>query len=63
MKRFATGCLAIASLAICTIAHASVFNGAGDYQTDEHGYYYAVVGGLFPTGPDPNGASGTFRRI
>lgn len=41
-------------------------NGQGDYQTDAYGYYYAVSGGLFPTGTTPNGdnaSGGTFRFL
>jgi hypothetical protein len=44
----------------------SAFNGQADYQTDAHGYYYIITGGLFPTGTTPNGSSasgGTFRYI
>jgi hypothetical protein len=40
------------------------FNGAGDNQVD--GWYYAISGGKFPTGTDPNGtrqSGGTFARI
>lgn len=39
-------------------------NGVGDNQTDVYGYYYAITGGLFPTGSTPNGdnaSGGTFR--
>ena len=42
------------------------FNGQGDHQLDALGYYYAVSGGLFPTGTTPNGdnaSGGTFRYI
>jgi len=42
------------------------FNGQGDNQTDALGYYYAVSGGLFPTGTTPNGdnaSGGTFRYL
>lgn len=42
------------------------FNGQADNQTDALGYYYAVTGGVFPTGTTPNGASasgGTFRYL
>lgn len=40
------------------------FDGAPDNQQD--GYYYAITGGKFPTGNQPNGdnaSGGTFRRI
>lgn len=45
------------------------FNGAADNGTDAHGYYYAISGGLFPTGTTPNGDNastpngGTFRYL
>jgi len=43
-----------------------VFDGAGDNGIDAVGYYYAVSGGKFPTGPTPNGdnaSGGTFRYL
>ena len=42
------------------------FNGQADNQIDTLGYYYAVSGGLFPTGNTPNGdnaSGGTFRYL
>jgi len=42
------------------------FNGQGDNQLDGLGYYYAVSGGLFPTGTTPNGdinSGGTLRYL
>ncbi|MGA2797585.1 MAG: PEP-CTERM sorting domain-containing protein [Thermoguttaceae bacterium] len=33
-----------------TAAQASVYNSQGDYSTDQYGDYWAVTGGLFPTG-------------
>ena len=42
------------------------FDAAGDYGTSSVGYYYAVTGGLFPTGTTPNGdlaSGGTFRFL
>jgi PEP-CTERM motif len=47
-------------------AQAAPLNGMSDYGTDEHGWYYTVTGGQFPTGPTPNGDSGsggTFRFL
>jgi hypothetical protein len=47
-------------------AQAAVFNGVGDYQTDQLGYYYVITGGKFPTGNIPNGdnaSGGTFRFL
>lgn len=47
-------------------AEEFVFNGAAEHQNDNVGYYYAITGGLFPTGTSPNGdnaSGGTFRRI
>jgi hypothetical protein len=62
--------LTLASTTICGLlvshACASIFNGGPDYQDDSHGYYYAVSGGLFPTGTTPNGdnaSGGTFRFV
>ena len=45
---------------------AAVFDGVSDHGTAAHGYYYAITGGKFPTGPKPNGdngSGGTFRFI
>ena len=55
-------------LALCPPAavSASTFNGQGDFQRDDLGYYYAITGGKFPTGTTPNGdngTGGTFRFI
>lgn len=55
-------------LAIAAPANAANFalNGVGDNQTDVYGYYYAITGGLFPTGNAPNGdnaSGGTFRYM
>ena len=47
-------------------AYAAPFNGSGDNQTDAFGYYYIITGGIFPTGPTPNGdnaSGGTFRFL
>jgi hypothetical protein len=41
-------------------------DGGPDHQIDSLGYYYAVTGGLFPTGSTPNGdnaSGGTFRFL
>jgi hypothetical protein len=46
--------------------NASIFDGAGDNQTADHGYYYTITGGKFPTGTTPNGdnaSGGTFRFV
>lgn len=48
------------------LANADVFNGHSEYEIDSYGYYYAITGGLFPTGNIPNGdnaSGGTFRYI
>jgi hypothetical protein len=55
-------------LSATTSAYASglTFDGSAELGTGEYGYYYAITGGLFPTGTDPNGArssGGTFRFI
>jgi hypothetical protein len=45
---------------------AGTFNGVSDNQRDDLGYYYAMTGGLFPTGTIPNGdnaSGGTFRYL
>ena len=58
--------LSIALGALSSLAQAAPLDGASDYGTDEHGYYYAVSGGQFPTGPTPNGdngSGGTFRFL
>lgn len=61
--------LVIAILAVVVSAgqvSAGPFNGIGDNQLDNHGYYYAVTGSQFPTGNIPNGdnaSGGTFRYI
>jgi len=44
----------------------TTFDGQPDYEYDIYGYYYAMTGGLFPTGTIPNGdnaSGGTFRYI
>lgn len=43
-------------LAASVIASASSFDGAGDFQTSDYGYYYAITGGLDP-GDTYNGYS------
>lgn len=60
----------VAAVSVLMAAHVAAaypaLNGAGDYQTDSVGYYYAVTGGLFPTGTTPNGdnaSGGTFRFL
>ncbi len=61
-------CIAAATCVVLTasVQAGTAFNGAGENQTDNYGYYYIVTGGLFPTGTTPNGSSssgGTFRYI
>lgn len=64
-----TRAIIVAMLALAvgaSTAFAGPFNGVPDNQLDTHGYYYAVSGGLFPTGNTPNGdnaSGGTFRYI
>jgi hypothetical protein len=57
----------IACIALVGSAQAgSTFNGHGENQTADYGYYYIMTGGQFPTGPTPNGdnaSGGTFRFI
>lgn len=52
---------------LCTsAAMAAPFDGVGDHQRDDLGYYYAMTGGKFPTGTVPNGdnaSGGTFRYV
>lgn len=60
-----TVCLIAIALAAST-TRADSFNGVGEYQTNAHGYYYAVGGGLFPNGQIRNGdnaSGGTIRFI
>jgi hypothetical protein len=57
---------AVALVALTATAYADTFNGVSDFGTDEHGYYYAITGGKFPTGTIPNGdngSGGTMRYI
>lgn len=65
MKRLITVCAV--TLAVCGgLAHAGIFDGQADNQRGDLGYYYAITGGLFPTGTTPNGdnaSGGTFRYI
>jgi hypothetical protein len=45
---------------------AVVFNGAGENQTDAHGYYYVISGGKFQPGQTVNGdnaSGGTMRYL
>jgi len=45
---------------------SSTFNGHGENETADYGYYYIMTGGQFPTGTTPNGdnaSGGTFRFI
>ncbi len=61
--RFLVACLV---LSVCGLAEAALFNGQGQYQADQYGYYYIVTGGKFPTGTAPNGSrasGGTFRYL
>ena len=61
--------VAVALFALVPVRMAAAypaFNGQGDNELDSLGYYYAVSGGLFPSGPTPNGdnaSGGTFRYI
>jgi hypothetical protein len=53
-------------LGCCALSGAAPFDSAFEYETDEHGYYYAISGGQFPTGNVPNGdngSGGTFRFV
>jgi hypothetical protein len=68
MKSLITLCLVTAVIMAMSgpTKAGSVFNGQGDNETDSFGYYYIMTGGLFPTGPIPNGdnaSGGTFRFI
>ena len=62
--------VALAAFAVLAPAGAAfaypTFNGHGDNEIDSLGYYYAVSGGLFPTGNTPNGdnaSGGTMRFV
>lgn len=58
--------LTLTTLALSAGVLSTVFDGAGDNQIGEVGYYYAITGGKFPTGPSPNGdnaSGGTFRFL
>lgn len=49
-----------------TVFASTTFDGQADNEYDIYGYYYAITGGLFPTGTIPNGdnaSGGTFRYI
>ncbi|MHB1034823.1 MAG: hypothetical protein ACYC35_11140 [Pirellulales bacterium] len=67
MKNVRLGWATLALVAgVVGSAGAAVFNGAGDNQRDDLGYYYIVTGGKFPTGTTPNGdnaSGGTFRFL
>lgn len=71
MDRFLNGRQTLLAIAICAAVAAPVlagssFNGQGEYQTDQYGYYYIITGGKFPTGTTPNGdngSGGTFRYV
>ena len=57
--------LALSVPAVATAAYPTL-DGSADNQVDSLGYYYAVTGGLFPTGTIPNGdnaSGGTFRYL
>jgi hypothetical protein len=65
MKRAAWGAIVLLVFA-AGYGEAAIFNGVGDNETDQYGYYYAINGGLFPTGNVPNGdnaSGGTFRFL
>jgi hypothetical protein len=56
----------VAVLSAPAFADGFSFNGVGEFQTDQFGYFYQITGGKFPTGTDPNGdnaSGGTFRFI
>jgi hypothetical protein len=59
--------VALVAVALAGPAWADfVFNSHGENETDTHGYYYIITGGLFPTGNIPNGdnaSGGTFRFL
>ncbi len=68
MKKLLTICAVIAVIMAmnCPAQAGTAFNGQSDNQIDSDGYYYAITGGLFPTGTTPNGdnaTGGTFRYI
>jgi PEP-CTERM motif len=57
--------MAVASM-MAGAVQAAALDGASDYGTSAHGWYYAVNGGQFPTGNIPNGdngSGGTFRFL
>lgn len=59
MRRVKIACCAAAAVLFgCNSAFAgpiSPFNGAADNEVDAYDYHYAVTGGQFPTGNQPNG--------
>jgi hypothetical protein len=68
VKRYISFCVVIAACFSVNsiVLAATTFDGQADNQIDIYGYYYAITGGLFPTGPIPNGdnaSGGTFRYI
>ncbi len=67
MRGHSIGFMALSMAMLASVASADVvFNGHGEYQTDQFGYYYIITGGKFPTGTTPNGdnaSGGTFRFL
>ena len=60
----AAACLSIVLAPATALASSYTFDGAPDNEIDR--YFYAISGGIFPTGTDPNGtraSGGTFARI
>ncbi|MGQ9809478.1 MAG: hypothetical protein ACUVS8_13275 [Armatimonadota bacterium] len=59
-------CVFVLFLVGPSLCAGPAFDGQGDFQRDDLGYYYAITGGKFPTGNTPNGdnaSGGTFRFI
>ena len=56
MKKFALISL-VSIAAVASTVHASPFNGHGENQTDELGYYYGLTGGNFVNGQVANGTA------
>lgn len=65
MKRLLVAAVMILAL-VTNVQAFYEFNQQGDNERDDLGYYYAITGGKFPTGPVPNGdnaSGGTFRFL
>ncbi|MCC7349954.1 MAG: PEP-CTERM sorting domain-containing protein [Phycisphaerales bacterium] len=65
-RKSVIACAAAAAVGLGQLVQGAALNGADDYGTDSHGYYFAISGGQFPTGSTPNGdnaSGGTYRFL